>query len=69
MRDKDEGRDSRLQYDTEGNVVARLSRTPAGMWVLIPEPDYPLVYEIETGRLLLWNRKTGKTVKFARGEK
>lgn len=69
MRDKAESGAERLQYDEEGNVVARLSWTPGGRWVLIPEPDYPLVYEIETGRLLLWNRKTGKTVKFAKDEK
>lgn len=69
MRDQAESGADRLQYDKEGNVVARLSRTPAGMWVLIPEPDYPLVYEIETGRLLLWNRKTGETVKFAKDGK
>ena len=69
MRDKAESGNSWLQYDEEGNPVARLEKTPSGKWLLIPEPGYPFVIEIATGRLLLWNRETGKAVKFAKDRK
>lgn len=67
MRDKTQGSTSWLQYDTEGNLVARLEKTPGGTWLLIPEPGYPFVIEIKTGIVRLWDRKRHKPVEFAKG--
>lgn len=65
MPDKAGSGDFRLQYDTEGNLIAKLEQAPDGTWILVPEPDYPMVLEVETGLVGMWDRKNRKTVKFA----
>ena len=66
MRDQTESGNFGLQYDTEGNLVARLYQNQSGEWMIIPEPDYPLVVMVKTGVIKLWDRKQEKLVKFSR---
>lgn len=65
MRDKAESGTSWLQYDKEGNVVARIQKSQEGAWMIVPQPDYPFVVMIDTGQVLLWDRKRNCKVEFA----
>lgn len=66
MRDKAKGGINWMQLDTEGNLVAKLGLTHEGDWMIIPEPDYPLVILVETGIVQLWDRKNHKPIEFAK---
>ena len=54
-----------LQYDTEGRLVARVVQSPEGSWMIVPEPDYPLVIMVEAGTVQMWDRKNNKPVEMA----
>lgn len=54
-----------LQYDTEGRLIARVIKSPEGAWMIIPEPDYPLVIIVDSGVVVLWDRERQKPVEMA----
>lgn len=56
----------KLQYDTDGNLVARIVQDPDGKWIILPEPAYPFVVEVDTGIVRLWDRVNDRAVKFAK---
>ncbi len=67
MRNQTAGGIERLQYDTQGQLVARLVKTGFGAWVLLPEPDFLPVRDGK-GKFGLWDCKQRKQVEFAKAE-
>jgi hypothetical protein len=57
---------TRLQYDTEGELVAKLVKSGFGPWIIWLEPGYQFVRVEETGRVRIWGGKDRKLIEFAK---
>lgn len=68
MRDKAQGADQRLQFDSDGQVVGRLVKAPFGAWILLLKPDFILVTKDRINCFGLWDSKRHKLVEFAKND-
>lgn len=55
----------RLQFDKEGQLVARFIKASDDKWAFLLEDGFMLIKHEITGRLGVWDKKQHKPVEFA----